>query len=158
MEVHSLENVLTAHPFVEGMKPEHISKIVGCTKNVTFEVGEYLARAGQEAGHFYLIREGNVALEFYRPQLGGTRVHSMSGGDLLGWSWMVHPYTWRLDAKALEPVRALVLDGKCLRKKCEDDFEFGYRILQRLTHVMEKELRDARFQLLDVYKPIEAST
>jgi hypothetical protein len=49
-------------------------------------------------------------------------------------------------------VRAIALDGKCLRTKCEQDHDLGYEILKRFAHIMEQRLEATRFQLLDVYK------
>jgi hypothetical protein len=48
-------------------------------------------------------------------------------------------------------VRAIALDGGCLRQKCSEDHDFGYEILDRLTRVMESRLEATRLQLLDVY-------
>jgi hypothetical protein len=48
-------------------------------------------------------------------------------------------------------VRAVALDGECLRKKCEKDHDFGYEMLSRFSHVMERRLEATRMQLLDLY-------
>ena len=50
-----------------------------------------------------------------------------------------------------EPVRAITLDGKCLRGKCEEDHDLGYQLLRRFGHLMEQRLHATRLQLLDVY-------
>ena len=47
--------------------------------------------------------------------------------------------------------RAVALDGECLRKKCDDDHDFGYEMLRRLSQVMERRLEATRMQLLDLY-------
>ena len=47
--------------------------------------------------------------------------------------------------------RAIALDGKCLRQKCEENHELGYRLLVLLSGVMAKRLEATRLQLLDVY-------
>ena len=43
------------------------------------------------------------------------------------------------------------LDGKCLRRKCEEDHNLGYEILKRFAHIMEQRLESTRLQLLDLY-------
>ena len=71
---------------------------------------------------------------------------------MLGWSWLVSPYLWRFDARALELTRALVLDGKCLRGKCESDHHLGYALLNRFAHIIDRRLQATRIQLLDIYR------
>jgi CRP-like cAMP-binding protein len=58
-----------------------------------------------------------------------------------------------LDARAVEPTRAIALDGKCLRTKCEENHDLGYELLKRFVHIVEKRLEATRMQLLDVYAP-----
>jgi hypothetical protein len=56
-----------------------------------------------------------------RPNGGAMTVLTVGAGEVLGWSWLVPPYRWNFDARALEPTRAIALDGKCLRTKAEQD-------------------------------------
>jgi hypothetical protein len=72
-------------------------------------------------------------------------------GEILGWSWLIPPYNWHFDARAVELTRAIALDGKCLRNKCEQDHDLGYELLKRFAHIMEQRLQATRLQLLDVY-------
>ena len=127
MAIETLERVLKEHPFLCDLNPEHIETLVGCASNRRFAGGEYLSREGEKADEFFLIRAGQVALETYVPQRGGLRLETLHEGDVLGWSWLVEPYRWHFDARAVSQVRALALDGKCLRQKCETDHELGYR-------------------------------
>ena len=46
-----------------------------------------------------------------------------------------------------------MLDGACLRGKCETDAELGYQLLKRVTTVMYQRLESARVRLLDLYGP-----
>jgi len=52
--------------------------------------------------------------------------------------------------------RAIVLDGKCVRGRCEEDHEFGYEIMKRIAHVIERRLQATRLQLLDVYDGVRS--
>jgi CRP-like cAMP-binding protein len=76
---------------------------------------------------------------------------TLGEGEILGWSWLLPPYQWKLHAHALEPTRAIALDGKCLRAKCEQNHDLGYEILKRFAQIMEQRLEATRLQLLDVY-------
>jgi CRP/FNR family transcriptional regulator, cyclic AMP receptor protein len=156
MEVQNLRRVLEEHPFVEGMQEDHLLTLVGCCSNTRYSPGDYLFRGGQESHEFFLIREGTVSLELYVPQHGGLRVETRSGGDLLGWSWLIKPYRWHFDAKAITGVSTLMIDARCLRKKCDDDHSFGYEILKRFAELMVRDVRSMSLQLTDMHKPVKA--
>ena len=151
MPVESLERILGEHPFFKGLEEPYLQLFVDCASNVRFNAGETIFREGDEANTFYLIRHGRVALETSTPQRGSVIIETIREGDVLGWSWMVAPYRWRFDARAMEPVRAIALDGRCLRGRSEEDHDLGYQLMKRCAQVMEHRLEAARLQLLDVY-------
>ena len=147
----TLDRVLLEHPLLKDCQRQYIQLLVECASNVRFNAGETILQQGQEANLLYLIRQGKVALEI--PDSGGSPiiVQTLGEGDVLGWSWAITPYRWHFDARAVEVTRAIALDGKCLRDKCELDHDLGYEVMRRVTHVMEHRLQATRLQLLDVY-------
>ncbi len=149
--MRTLEGVLHEHPFFSEMDPRHVELIVGCAANLRFDAGELIFREGSEANNFYLIRAGKVALEISVPGRGGLTIQTLSDGEILGWSWLVPPYTWRFDGRAAERTRAIVFDGKCLREKCEEDHELGFELQKRVIAVLGAGLDATRFRLLDIY-------
>ena len=153
MQVHDLEKLLEDHPFVHGMHYDHVRTLLGCCANRHYESGEYLFRGGNESNEFFLIREGNVSLELHVPGHGALRMETRTGGDLLGWSWLIKPYRWHFDARALTPVAVLTIDGRCLRDKCDKDRDFGYEILHRFAELMVRDVRSMSLQLIDMYSP-----
>jgi CRP/FNR family transcriptional regulator, cyclic AMP receptor protein len=151
MAIHSLEDILEQHPFLSDLNPEHMELITGCAANRTFDPDEYLAREGEEANSFYLVRSGTVAVELRTSSQNTVRVTTVSDGEILGWSWLVEPHRWRFDARAVTPVRAFALDGACLRRKTQTDHEFGYQLLRRFAALIQQRLEAACLQLADMY-------
>jgi CRP-like cAMP-binding protein len=147
----TLEPMLAEHPFLQGLDEAHLKLITGCASNVKFDQDQFLFREGEEANQFFILREGKVLIEIHSLEQGPISIQTVTAGDILGWSWLVPPYRWRFDARALEPTRAFALDGKCLRNKCEEDHHLGYELLKRFSHVMADRLEATRLQLLDVY-------
>jgi CRP/FNR family cyclic AMP-dependent transcriptional regulator len=147
----NLERIIAEHPFAKDLDPRYFDLLVGCARNVRFEAGEFLFREGDEANQFYLIRHGVVALEVYAGVAGQVNVMTIGEGEVLGWSWLFAPYRWKFDARAVELTRAIALDGKCLRTKCEADHDLGYELLKRFAYMVEQRLDATRLQLLDVY-------
>lgn len=149
--METLEPILAEHPFFKELEEPYLQLIVGCATNVIFNAGQSIVREGEEANHFYLIRHGKVALEIATPKKSPITIQTIGEGEILGWSWLIPPYHWLFDAKAVELTRAIALDGKCLRKKCEEDHDLGYELLKRFAHIMDQRLQATRLQLLDVY-------
>jgi CRP/FNR family cyclic AMP-dependent transcriptional regulator len=151
MEIEGLERIVREHPFFAGLDPGFLTLVSGCAKNVRFAAGEYLVREGQPADQLYLIRHGRVALETSAPGRGAVTFGTVREGELVGVSWLVPPYRWAYDAKALELVRAVSIDAKCLRDKCEADHDLGYEMMKRFVPILVQRLHTTRLQILDVY-------
>jgi len=149
--MENLERILREHPFLAGLDDKQFELLAGCASNVVFQAGQYIFREGEPADSFYFIRHGKVLVETYIPQKGSVVIRTRDEGEIFGWSWMVPPYKWHFDAKAVELTRAIALDGKCLRDKCEDDHDLGYEIMRRFALVIAERLEATRLQLLDVY-------
>jgi CRP-like cAMP-binding protein len=151
--VESLEVLIAGHSFFSDLEKEYVRSLTECAANVRFDSGTYVFHEGEPADHFYLIRQGRVAIEISAPPRKPIIVQTLSAGDVLGWSWLVAPYQWRFHARAVESVRAIALDGKCLRARCEENHDLGYALLKRFAQIMTQRLEATRFQLLDVYAP-----
>jgi len=150
--METLKSVLADHIFLRGLDERYLQLMESCASNVVFKPGEFVFREGGEADRFYLIRQGKVTLEIFTAERGSISVMTVSEGEVLGWSWLFPPYKWSFDARATELTRAVALDGKCLRQKCEQDHELGYELMKRMVRVVEQRLQATRLQLLNVYE------
>jgi CRP-like cAMP-binding protein len=149
--VENLHRILSEHPFLEGLSDIYLDLLVGCASNVVFKEGELICREGQAADSFYFIRHGRVQIETHMPQQGPLIIHTRHDGEVFGWSWLVPPYRWRFDARATEVTRAIAMDGKCLRGKCEEDHDLGFEIMKRFSLIIAERLEATRLQLMDIY-------
>lgn len=149
--IHTLEPMLAEHPFLRDLDPKYIPLLNGCASNVRFDAGQFIFREGQSANQFYIIRHGKVALESYSPASGAIRILTLGDGDVLGSSWLIPPYQWHFDARALMLTRAIAFDAECIRAKCESDHDLGYELMKRVTQIMTQRLQATRLQLMDVY-------
>jgi len=147
----SLEEVLARQPFLAELDARYRALVVGCARNHRFPEGAYLLREGGAADEFFLIRRGRVALELAPPGVLPLVIATLGEGDIVGASWLLPPYRWRLDARALEPTVAIGIDADCLRRKCDEDHDLGYEMMKRFLPVFVKRLHAARLQLMDVY-------
>jgi CRP-like cAMP-binding protein len=142
---------LLQHPLFAGLPVPAIEHISGCASDVTFPAGELIFSQGASAGSLYLLRRGKVALSAHAPGKGHLLVQTLGPGEVLGLSWLFPPFQWQFDARAVEAVEAVALDGGCLRAKLDDDPALGYRLLSRITPVVLARLHQTRVRLLDLY-------
>ncbi len=147
----TLEQILQKHPFFAGAPAELIRLVAGCARNHIFHAGEYLFHEGEPANEFFLIREGKVALEIKAPAHPAIVFETLAVGDFAGSSWLIPPYRWVFDARAVELTRTTGIDAACLRGKCEADHDLGYEMMKRFLPALVKRLQATRLQILDVY-------
>lgn len=146
-----MDQIIGEQPFFQGLPVEAIALIAGCASNEHVGAGAYLFREGEAADVFFVVRHGRVALELHSPA-GGTRLlDTVEEGEVLGWSWLVPPHQWFLDARAVDELSVVSIDARCLRGKCDEDPSLGYALLQRVAGVMYHRLQSARVRLLDMY-------
>lgn len=150
--MQKLKTNLAKHPIFKGLKKGYIELIADRASTVSFDPGDLIFREDDEADQFYLIQEGMVALEVV---LSHDRdpiiIQSLGEGEVLGWSWLFPPHRRRFQARVVTPTKAIVVDGKFLRKKCEEDHDLGYELMKRFAVLIEQRLRAVRLQNPDMY-------
>ena len=154
--MQTLEPLLRRHGFFSGLSEDDLAFVAGCASNVRYSDGIYLGREGEPANQFFIVRDGKVALEISGPGRGSIAIGTVGEGGIVGFSWLFGPHQWQFDARAVGTVRAIAMDGVCLRTKCEQDTRLGFDLMQRFARVAVERLQAARLQLLDVYGHADA--
>lgn len=146
-----VREAVTIHPFFAGLKPKHLDALAELAREVKFDTDGTILQEGKAATSFFLLLEGDVALDAHVPGADTALIHTLHAGDALGWSWMFKPYVWHFDARALNPARLLQFNAKKLRALCEEKPRLGMEIYQRISEVMMKRMQATRLQMLDWY-------
>ncbi len=152
-KMKSMADMLAAHPIFAGLDQEITDLLGGCASNEHFPNGAYLGKEGDPADVFYLLRAGDVAMELRMPGRGRLTVETVHPGGLAGVSWMLPPFHWRFDMRAVGDVRVTAVDAACLRKKCDTEPALGYQVMQRFLPIIAERLESTRMRLLDLYAP-----
>lgn len=139
---------LAAHPFLRGMRHEHLELLAGGASDVEFTAGHRLFEDGGYAAKFWLIQSGHVALDMYMPGQRPVVIDTVGIGGLLGCSWLFPPYRWAFGAVCVSTVRAFEFDATAVRAACAADPEFGNEVTQRLIRVLASRLQSTRTRLL----------
>ena len=149
--MEGLEHILADHPFFAGFEAAHLEIVQGCARNRRFDAGQYVFREGEPADEFFLIRHGRIALEIAAPGHQAVVFETPGVGEVVGASWLIPPYRWMFDARALEQTGVISIDAACLREKCERDHDLGYLMMKRFLPILAERLHATRLQILDVY-------
>ncbi len=144
---------LEAHAFLHGLSARFLAELLPHTERREFAAGHTVAREGDPAREFFLIEVGKVALEIVAEGRPHLTVLTLGPGEVFGWSWLVPPHLWRVDARTLKPSRVVVVAGPALRDALEAHPEDGYRFLRRLVPILARRLDATRLQVFDVYRP-----
>lgn len=139
---------LTACPILHGLDAEYVALLAEGAQQKTYKSGEMLIHLGEPANRMFLIRKGKVVVEWHRPGHKNIVVDTAGPGQIVGVSWLFAPFISHFQARVVEPVEAVVVDGGHLLVTCEKNCELGYRLTQRLAQVLIERLQDAQKQLL----------
>ena len=102
IETEPIATRVTFHPFLAGLKREQLALLTDCAMATNSKKGQTIFREGEMANRFYLIETGKVVLESSEGLGNPVIIDTIGPGDLLGWSWMLPPYTWQFTARAAD--------------------------------------------------------
>lgn len=146
------EHTFEGFTIVADLSTEQRDELATVTTEVSYAAGERVFDQGGHADRCFLIRSGRIVLQANRPGAEPDVVQTLGPGDVLGWSWLVPPYRWRLDAVATEPTTALCVDATALRAMADQDPALGYALALRLVAALADRLMGTRARLMDVYR------
>ena len=122
------------------MRSDHLVHMLKNAKEQDFQPGEIIFRQGDPANSFYLIESGKTLIESHDEKMS-VPIQVIRQGEALGWSWLFPPFAWHFQARAIEPTHAIVLDGAHLLVTAEEDSEFGYELMKRITQILIERLQ-----------------
>jgi CRP/FNR family transcriptional regulator, cyclic AMP receptor protein len=143
-----LYRAIADHRFLKGISDQHLETLANAAMFKEFAPGEWIFREDDMANRFYLILEGTVTLEAKEREAEAIAIEQIGAGEALGWSWLFPPYCWHLDARAIEPTKAIFFYGTRLRDEVEKDHSLGYELMKRMADVVIHRLQATRKQLV----------
>lgn len=141
----------STHPFLERFDADFLRVASENAFEIRLKADEHVFEQGKRAEHFYLVMEGKVALEIEAPDQPRLTIQTIGPREVMGWAWLVPPYHWPVDARALKPSRLIALDTFVLHRYFKLHPDVGYRFVLRLMPVIAKRLDDTRIQLADIH-------
>lgn len=137
--------------FASGWSQGIVTELAAIANYAEFAAGTVIFLQGETNRDLYLICSGRVGLDMYVPARGTVRILTLSRGELLAWSALIGDGHMTATATALEPVRAIAVDGSKLMDLCDNRHDIGYQVMRRLAWALATRLTATRLQLLDLY-------
>jgi CRP-like cAMP-binding protein len=148
----AVAQAVAAHPFSAGFSPVEVGTVAEGARLIEVPDGGLVLEEGRDADHAFLLLDGIVGLELHVPQRGPVVVGTAGPGELVGWSWMLPPATWRFDARARTDARVVALDAAHLRRACLEDHRLDRLVSHQVIATLARRLEAARHQLVDAYR------
>jgi len=153
MSKQSIEEFLSAHAFFSKMDASFLKFLADSVTELQVKQGGVLFKHGNRADKFYLLRNGQVSIQVPAVMGPTLEIQTLGENQILGWSWLIPPYRWSFQARALEDSDLLEFDGSAILARCEEDPKFGYDLFKRFAALMSERLDAARQKMMDEWNP-----
>lgn len=153
MESSALLHDLHSRTLLSALNPEQLARLLRHAREVQLAPDGVLFLQDQAADAFYVVREGRVKICVPAINGPGVEVQTLGPWDVIGWSWLIPPYRWAFEAKALTPVTLLRFDGKAILQECEQDPALGYAVMKMFATLMSERLHAARLRMMASWAP-----
>ncbi len=159
--------LLRRYPFFAGLNNGFVVKLAQAADEIDVESEHYFFYEGDELTSFYLVLEGNVDIVIGIPdrgvkhllsdqltgntQMKDVTVSAVGIGEVFGWSALIPPYVASAAATAVTPCRVIAFNSKELLPAFEQDYYFGYLMIQKMAQVVRGRLHDMRIESLAIH-------
>ena len=144
-------HLMVAHPFLSGLSPTQVEPLADHATWTVFAKGQRIFAEGGEADRFWLIEDGEIALDIQVPGRGLVTIETLGPWTVLGWSWLEPPYRWHFGAVARQTTSAIEIDARPVRLLLDRQPDLGYALSRRFLNVVVDRLQATRIRLLDLF-------
>ena len=137
--------------FGSELSPETQERLASLGSLITYEPEEVILHEGDVVTQMGILISGRLALRTLVPERGPVTILSVEQGDLFGWSAILPDTAAQSTVVAIEPSKALVIDGATLRAALKADHGLAASLYPRVLQAVARRLRATRLQLLDLF-------
>jgi CRP-like cAMP-binding protein len=145
----SIETRIREHPFFQSLRADHLKIVAEGAELKTVAAGEILFHETDPANRLFLIESGEVVLETRNPHGEKITIETLGNDDVVGWSCLIPPFSWRFQARATEPTDVIVINGAHLLVASEANTALGYALMQRVAQLMSHRLEILRRRVFE---------
>jgi CRP/FNR family cyclic AMP-dependent transcriptional regulator len=135
---------------LEGLSAAQLEPLVPLMEEVSVLKDEVIFHQGDKADFLYFVLDGKVSIRFNPYDGPALNVAEVEGGGVFGWSSAMGSSRYTSSAICLESGHFFRIEGKQLKKLCQDHPETGILILHRLAGVIAQRLRGTHQQVVEL--------
>lgn len=165
------KNLLSGFAFFSDVNPETLEEIANAGEILEFKAKDVIFRVDEPATHFYGLLEGEIDLVLvfkdkvlktdieYEEAIQATMVDeekeiivdTVSTGQVFGWASLAGPSKRTVNAECSQNSRVFAIPGDALKAMFEKDHTLGYTIMERLSAIIARRLRNRTDKLIDTW-------
>jgi CRP/FNR family cyclic AMP-dependent transcriptional regulator len=131
-----------------GLSDEELVRIAGIACEEEYQPGDLICAEQELADRLFILREGSVQVQVrlrsaLRPG-GEATIEEVEPGRVFGWSSLVKQRRFTASARALEPVKLLIIQAEDLNALFDRDKHIGFVVMKQLAEVIASRLRHTR--------------
>jgi CRP/FNR family transcriptional regulator, cyclic AMP receptor protein len=153
MDKKAIRKLLAEQTFFANLDEEYLDFLADQAVSRSVKKDEVIFRHGKKADSFYLVTGGRISLEVAAIEGPPLELQNLGEGAIIGWSWLIPPYEWHFQARALEDAGVIRFDGDAIFERCEKDPDFGYEMLKRFAGLMSERVSSAREKMMQEWNP-----
>ena len=145
MQNSNIRDTLQSCGFLKNISPEHLETISAYCNIDQYAAGDYIFRQGDLGDDLFIIADGYVFLEHIM-DIGSHKrsvvIDALGKGRTLGcWSTLLgEPLVLISSANCQKDSMVIRLKGRQLRKFMEEDTQFGFFLLERLSFLLREHI------------------
>jgi CRP-like cAMP-binding protein len=144
--------ILRRFPFFASLDHETLCEFAKLGEVVQFGKDQWLFHCNDDAEYFYMIIEGEVELmvPLSSRTLERIRVTRLGAGELFGWSALVDPHIYQLDARCYSKSRIIRMGGVEICAYLAHNPDIGCLLMSRICRVIGDRLNNLRVQFVSL--------
>jgi len=150
MPMKATPEMISEYLGMEGISKSTLSELASFCEVKKYEANDIIYREHDESTQLFIVKSGQVDVQYKMPNGKRETVDSCFKGDFLLWSALVKPYQTNSIGICRAKAEILALDGVKLRDLCEKDTSFGYQMMSLVAQVIRRRLQAARKEIVDL--------
>lgn len=145
---------LRRYSLFAGQSPYMLEEIAMLSNETHLKPGEWLFHEGDPALKFFMILDGAISLAMTihldGPEERVQKMSSIGEGEMLGWSSLLRSNHYRFGAQANKETKLVEISGGGLNELLDDNPQYGYLLIRKITEVIAERLESKCTQLLSL--------
>ena len=135
--------VTEAYHLMTGVAAADVDRIFALGRTIEVKDGDQLTAIGGQADRLYFVRRGRIRLTMPLSVRGDEReilIEEKGRGDAVGWSALVPPHHFTLNARASMASELIEIPGESLLRFLSTNRDIGFTVVSNMAQMIGRRL------------------